>query len=252
MPGRVIQFGSYVLPVGFAPAMDAFARDIQGAKMPRTDGARVITGYAGEKVIPIRGRLIKGPIPTITDAMMRTALDTLKSNLTGSANLYFYDDRYYRNCQAREFSASSESYLFEKVVDVEINFITGDPFQYSGNETLDTWAAPTTNTTRVITPTGNVYSAPIYKLTTGSASINWTITNQTTGKAFTIAGTSLTAGQIIEVDTLNKTVVIGATDRMDLFDGQFPELGAGANTLHNLQTLGVISSLGTLFRNRWW
>lgn len=183
---------------------------------------------------------------------MRDMLDNLKSNLVGSANLYLYDDRYWRNCQATQPSISFEPSQFERIVDVEINFETGDPFQYSGNETLDTWAVPTTNTTRVITTTGNVYSAPTYKLTTGSASINWTITNQTTGKSFTIAGTSLTAGQIIEVDTLNKTVVISGTDRMDLFDGQFPELAAGANTLHNLQTLGVISSLGTLYRNRWW
>lgn len=251
MPNRQVRFGSVDLPLGFAPLDDSIARDIQPAKLPRTDGARVIRGYTGEKVILVGGMLIKGPISNLgAYSDLRTAVDALKALLaTGPQNLYFFDDRYYRDVQARSVGESFVEKRFDKIANIDIEFVTGDPFKYYHSETLDVWAAP--NGSRTITTLGNAYVVPLYKFTSGSASISWTFTNNTTGKSFTLIGT-VTAGQVIEVDVRAKTVVIGATDKMDLFEGQFPELASGANSLMISLTTGTITRLDTHYQNRWW
>lgn len=251
---RQIQFGSTVLPTGFAPSTDSISRDIQPVKLPRADGARAITGYAGEKIVNVRGRLISGPISILFgQTNMRAAVDAVKALLDdGPANLYFYDDRYLRNVQARSVSISHEPHAFERVVDVDIEFVAADPFTYHGNETLDTWSSP--SGTRVISVSlGNTYVQPVYKFTTNSTSINWTLANNTTGKSMQLAGSGLTAGQIIEVDTLNKTVKIGTTDNRALFvaGSEFFPLAFGSNTLQITTTLGTLTTLATLYSARW-
>lgn len=250
---RQVRFGTVDLPSTFAPAEDSLAFTLEPAKHLRQDGARIIQEYAGEKVIPIRGTLIKGPISNLGAYNdLRSAVDALRAQLaTGPQPLYFWDDRYYRQVRRRGLSVSYVEKRYENIANIEIEFVTGDPYQYYHSSTNNVWAAPASNTTQVITTGGNASASPIYKLTTGSASINWTITNQTTGIAFTILGTGLTPGDIIVVDTLAKTVVIGSTDEMDLFDGEFPLLSNGANTLHNLQTLGTLTRLETIWQNRW-
>lgn len=249
---RIIKFGSTELPPGFAPAGESIGIDLQPMKLPREHGARVLTAYQTEIVVPIRGRFIKGPIPILFGQNdMRGAIRSLHSLIrSGPQNLYFYDDSYLRNCQG-QFSCSNEPHLFEKIVDVEIQFTSGDPFWYDGNETLDDWSSPAG--TRVVTTGGNASAQPQYRFTTGSASINWTLTNNTTGKSLQIAGTSLTAGQVIVVDTLEKTVKIGTTDFMSLLiaGSEFFPLANGANTLQITTTLGTLSLLRTVYRNRW-
>lgn len=248
---RQVRFGSVDLPLGFAPLDDSLARDIQPAKLPRTDGSRVIQGYAGEKVILVGGMLIKGPISNLgAYSDLRSAVDALKAQLAGGpANLYFFDDRYYRDVQARSVGESFVEKRFESIANIDIEFVTGDPFQYYHSETLDVWNAP--SGTRTITTLGNAYTPPLFKFTSGSATINWTLANNTNGESFTLAGV-VTAGQIIEVDTRAKTVVIGATDKMDLFDGQFFNLESGANQLQVTLTTGTISRLNSHWRDRWW
>lgn len=245
-----IRFGSVNLPSTFAPEADPLVRDIQPAKLPRTDGARVIQGYAAEKVIPVRGSLIKGPISNISPySDLRSAVDALRAQLSGVENLYFFDDRYYRDVQARTVDPVYENKRIENIVHVDIEFVTGDPFKYYHSETSDIWMAPSGS--KVITTLGNVYSVPLYKFTSGSSTINWSFTNNTTGKSFTLSGV-ISPGDIIEVDVREKTVVIGAADNMALFEGQFPELASGANSLTIALTVGTISKLETLWRDRWY
>lgn len=251
MPTRQVRFGSVDLPLGFAPLDDSLGRDIQPAKLPRTDGARVIQGYAGEKVIMVGGMLIHGPISNLgAHTNLRAAVDALKAQLAdGLQNLYLYDDRYYRDVQARSVGVSFVERRYDKIANIDIEFLSGDPFLYYHSESSDIWNTP--NGTRVVTTLGNAYSVPLYKFTSASATINWSFTNDTTGKSFTLAGV-ITAGQVIEVDVREKTVVIGATDKMDLFEGQFPELESGANSLTVALTTGTITRLETRWRDRWW
>lgn len=245
-----IRFGSVNLPSTFAPLDDSLSRDIQPAKLPRTDGSRVIQGYAAEKIIPIAGSLIKGPISNISPySDLRSAIDALRAQLSGVENLYFFDDRYYRDVQARSVGVSFVEKRIESIANIDIEFVTGDPFKYYHSETSDIWMAPSGS--KVITTLGNAYSLPIYKFTSGSATINWSFTNNTTGKSFTLSGV-ISPGDIIEVDVREKTVVIGAADNMALFEGQFPELASGANSLTIALTVGTISKLETLWRDRWY
>jgi hypothetical protein len=56
---------------------------------------------------------------------------------------------------------------------------------------------------------------------------------------------------VILVDSLNEAVSIGGTDNTQFFDGLFPRLLPGANTITESYTLGSISNLALSWNNRW-
>src|SRR5688572_7042625 len=143
MPNRLMRFGSVNLPPTFAPDADPLARDITPSSNPRTDGATLGVGYSREKVIMVRGTLIKGPISNLNGYNdLRSAVDALRAQLDdGPQNLYFWDDRYYRDVIARNVDPQYESKRYESIAHVDIEFVTGDPFKYYHSETLDVWAA---------------------------------------------------------------------------------------------------------------
>jgi hypothetical protein len=101
---------------------------------------------------------------------------------------------------------------------------------------------------------GNAPAAPELRLTvggSGAVSLAATITNETTGEAFTLEGT-VAGGDIILVNTLEETVLIGATDRTDLFDGLFPLLALGENAFSIEVCSGVLTNLDVYWRSRWY
>lgn len=251
MANRYVRFGNALLPQGFAPSEEPVNREIEMAKALRTDGARTITAYQGGKVIPVHGALIDGPIPNLHgQSTLRDAVDALLANLAeGPADLYFWDDRYYRQVQAGPVSISYGEKRYHKIAFMEIQFQTGDPFGYALTESSDVWTP--VSGTHIITPGGNAYTLPTYTIKTASTSINWTITNSTTGEYFTLVGSGLTVGDDIEVDCQEQTVEIDGTDYMSLFDGLFPKLNSGTNSLTTTQTTGSITSITTTYRNRW-
>jgi phage-related protein len=69
-----------------------------------------------------------------------------------------------------------------------------------------------------------------------------TVTNSTTGETFTLEG-AVTGGDVIIVDSLEQTVTIGGTDKTSLFDGVFPTLAVGSNTIQVDYTSGTITNL---------
>lgn len=248
---RLVKFGNTLLPPSFAPESESLARTVEPTKLLRTDGARAIQGYESEKVIPVRGALIDGPVPNLHgQSTLRAALDALKANLAeGPASLYFWDDRYYRNVQARGMSVSFTERRYDKIAFVEVEFVAADPFQYALVETSDTWT-PVTGS-RNLTPVGNAFVLPTFTIRTGSTTIDWRITNSTTGEYFTLAGSGLTVGDDIVVNCLEQEVTISGVDRMSLFDGLFPRLNAGTNSITTTQTIGTISQIVTSWRDRW-
>lgn len=249
---NTLQFGSYVFPPTFYITEDPFQRITGSQKLPRADGGRVPVGTLERKRFVIRGKLIKGPTnPT----NLRTRLDELRAAVhDGEQPLYLWEDRYYRNCQLTEYSDNYEATGFARIDDIFLAFETGDPFQYSEDLTSDTWAVSASGSTRTITSAGNAYAYPKLKITVGGAgsqTIAYTITNQTTGEAFTLSGT-VTGGQVIEVDCLEQTVVIGSTDYLSLFDGQWLKLNAGGNSILEAYSSGTITQIVTEYRDRWW
>lgn len=80
-----------------------------------------------------------------------------------------------------------------------------------------------------LTNSGNEKSPAIYKIY--GAGTTFTVTNNTTGESFTI-NQSLAAGEVITVDTLNRTVIQGSNQNVyGNFSGDFPQISPGDNEI---------------------
>jgi len=247
----VLQFGSYVFPKGFYPAEEPLASQVSAAKLPRADGARVLTGLLEKKVLKVRGGLIHD-----SGLSVRTKVDALKAALQGGpANLYFDSDRYWRQVQKESSSFGYESGThYGRIVTVEIDFVTGDPFVYEVAAQNVSQAIASSPTTVPVTAGGNAPALPQWSLTVGgvgAVTLAATVTNTTTGEAFTLAG-AVSGGDVIVVDSLAETVKIGGVDKMSLFDGLFPKLAVGANSIQIAYTSGTISNFAADWNNRWY
>lgn len=251
MANRLLKFGSYAFPLGFRVEEDDNGLTIARAKLARADGARFLRGYRNEKRVVVRGGIYNGPFDS---SDLRTRIDALRAALFGGpARLWLYDDRYYRCMQAETFPDHYVPTGFNRLADIEIAFSGPDPFQYSSATSTDTWNSPSSGGTRILTSNGNAYAWPTFTITVGGAgsqSIAYTLTNSTTGEAFTLTGT-VAGGNVIVVNSLAKTVLIGTTDEMTLFDGIFPTLAAGGNTFTLTISTGSITSIVTTWQDRW-
>ncbi len=239
-----IKFGSYSLPSAFAIVSEPQSSVLAVSRLPRANGARVSTRYVGEGVITLEGGLARD-LGSTSDTALRTALDTLKANLQGTANLYKHDDRYWRNCQLRDFGINTPSPTLElRLHRVALSFVTGDPFQYSTTTTTNSRTISASGQTQATTNAGNAPAAPAISLTvggSGAVTLACTITNSTTSESFTLAG-AVTGGDVIIIDSLEQTVTIGGTDKTSLFDGVFPTLATGSNTITVAYTSGTITN----------
>jgi hypothetical protein len=250
---RSLAFGSYTFPAGFWLAEDPSARLLPASKLPRADGARTQTAYMDARRFVVRGGFRQG---VIGGSDIATSLDSLRAGLA-VVNAAFYparDDRYYRNCQCESISTSRRCTTEQTALDVETVIVSGDPFQYGATETNDAWAVTGSNQTKVIAAAGNAYEWPKLEVTIGGAgaiTLACVISSDTTGESFTLAG-AVNGGDVIVVDCLAQTVVIGSTDKLALFDGQWLRLSVGNSTLREVYTSGTISSIAVKHRSRWW
>lgn len=245
-----LRFGSWDLPLGSSVVRIERGRTIGSAKLARASGNRQTAGQRNGVSVIVKVPLFKGPLD---NSDLRTRIDELRQYLAaGPGNLYVWDDRYYRCCEAVTEPDTFESTAFGRFQDTEVTFIGPDPLQY-GSEVSDTWSGPSSGGTRSISTTGNAEAAPVFAITVGGAgavTIAFTVTNSTTGESFTLSG-SVTGGQVITVNCLEKTVKIGTTNYLSLFNGLFPKLSPGANTMTVLWTSGSISGIVTTHRPRW-
>lgn len=256
MAHRVFKYGSYTFPNQFTVAQDDLPVFVPQARIPRRDGAHVLSGTQDAKRLSVRGGFYKGPLAPTLD--VRGSLDALRTALRaypdGIDTLQVYDDRYYRCVQAVDYVDNYNPNGIFRMVDVAFAFLLPDPFQYALSPTSDSWTVSASNQTRTITPTGGAPSLPTLRVTvggSGSETIAFTISNETTGESFTLAG-DVNAGDVIEVDSLLHTVEISGTNKLDLFDGQFPSLLVGGNILREVYSASSITSIQTVYRNRWY
>ncbi len=243
-----LQFGTYVFPKTFYVATDPTTRTGKPTPSPRMHGGRFLTAYAAPKTVSVKGGF------TVPWNTLSPLLDALKAALaTGPANLQV-DSRYYRSMQCVKYNEAYEPTGRNRVAAMEIEFEGPDPFAYSLTANSNTWTAPATNGTQTITTNGNAPCAPVFAFTVGGSgaqTIAWTLTNGATGESMTLSG-SATGGDVITVDCLNRTVTIAGVDNMNLFDGVFPSLAVGANTLTITITTGSIAQIATSWNDRWW
>jgi hypothetical protein len=248
---RLLKFGTYTLPGGFKVVSIERGRTIGHQKLARATGARQTAGYRNGVRVQVAGGIYRGPMDS---SVVRDRQDTLRAALAqGPSRLWLYDDRYYRCMEPEQ---EPESYLatgFDRMADLQISFLGPDPLMFDVTPGTDVWSGFSSGDTREITVGGNAPAAPLLSITVGGAgavSLAATITNETTGEAFTLTG-DVEGGDVIEVDSLYQTVQIDGADRRDLFDLLFPHLTPGANTLEAEWTSGSISGIVTDWDPRW-
>jgi phage-related protein len=253
-----LQFGSYVLPKGFAPVEEGLVAVVPSDKTAKGDGAASIVGTLDKRVLPVRGFLSADILKNLTGGRttLRQELDALKSALYAvrQGTLYFgVDDRFYRNVQCAGIPISYGETEYGRQATVQINFEAADPFAYAVATSNDSWSPGGSGATKVITSAGSAGSQPVFSITVGGAgalTIAFTVTNNTNSQQLTLTG-SCNGGDVIVVDTLNHTVTIGGVDKYGaLFDGLWMALNPGANTLQVNWTGTAITTVATAWQER--
>jgi len=248
-----LKFGSYTFPTTFAPVSDPVDVSVPLSKIPRSDGDVASTGYRKGKVVQIDGGLTNG-VGSYSETGVRTLIDAFRAGIAGKQNLYFFDDRYYRNAQMTHAEFANEVGTFLKIQKVRLTFVAGDSYQYAVTPTVTARSISASGQTLSVTAGGTADAIPVISLTVGGSgakTLAATITNSTTGKAFTLAG-ACTGGDVIIVDCLNKTVTISGVDKTALFDGLFWSLANGANTVTVAYTTATITNLSVSAQDRWY
>jgi hypothetical protein len=127
-------FGSYELPESLTYNLITFRSAVPNAKLPRVQGARVPRGYLGERRIEIRG-LIKAS----SGSSLQSQIDSLRAAFAqGPATLYLPNGRHFREVQKDDNGQERfENTWPERIADISIDLITGDPFMYNDEESSD-------------------------------------------------------------------------------------------------------------------
>jgi len=242
-----LKYGSYTFPRGMYPSDNNVPSTVPQSKHPRLDGGRILTPTLGLKLITVKGGIVA---PAGTSA--RTIVDGMKAAvLQGPANLTFQSDRYWRNVVCRDFKDGHPGTHYDRIDDIEIDLITGDPFQY---ETATQTLALTPSSTTVsgtATAAGNAYSKPVISFTAASTNLNLSCYNDTTAESFTLVGT-VVSGDVVIVDCLNETVTIAGVDKMSFFEGTFPRLSVGGNIIRATYLSSALSAISVAWANRWY
>lgn len=248
-----LQFGTFAFPVGFYVASIDMTREVPSAKLPRADGARVILGYLDAKKITVHGGVYHASLSTGGGATVRAQLDALKGALAqGPAAFYTDSDRFYRNCQQSAYSDTFDPTEFNRMCTVAFDLISGDPFSYEVAAQSPSQAISASGQTMTVTNGGNATAAPQFLITVGTTGTLFaTITNTTTGEAFTL-NNAYNAGDVLIIDSLAQSVTKAGADITADFEGVFPRLLPGANTITESYTYGAISNLALHWNNRFY
>ena len=238
---RVLKLGTSVFPLATSVASIEKGRTIGSAKLARAHGMRQTVGCHNGVRIELRVPLVRGPLDT---SEVRPRIDAVRVILDqGPANLFLADDRYYRcvECEAEPTILGPTG--LDRIHELSCMLVGPDDIWFHTSTESSSWT-PTSGGTRVLTPTGNARTYPVFTFTVGGSgleTIAFTVTNNTTEEEFTLTG-DVTAGDVITVNCLLKTCKIGTTDRLDLFDGIFPKLLASSNTIETAWTASSMTA----------
>lgn len=223
-------------------------KNIQDADIAESDGKILVNTLYGDKTINMVGEI------EATD--MNTAegyRDTLLGYLTPTnATLVFEqsgtDRKYYATLKDAIFSGGKGGSLH-----FDINFTCSDPFGYSANQLQTVSAGLTTspNATVSATNSGNYKLYPIirYKLNSFTGADNRSVQITTDSIGITVLRT-WSAGEVLTIDGVNKTVKIGSTE-ID-YTGVFPLMQTGSNTFTVTDSFTARNfDLTILYTNRW-
>jgi hypothetical protein len=214
-----LEFENYTFPESLTYNLFTFSSAVPSAKLPRAHGARVPRGYLGARRVEIRG-LLKRNLQT--GETLQEQLDDLRSALMdGPQTLYLPNDRHLRNVQKDDNGQDRYDNTWpEKVVDVSIDLITGDPFLYNDTEDSDLNNTVDASPEDVVIDNddGNAPAAPELRLTVEAVG----------GALDDIPSTSIKGATEFSFanggDTVNYACLNG--DAMTVYVDQFGGLGA--------------------------
>jgi hypothetical protein len=248
-----LRFGTYDFPDSLTYNLQSFRSATPSGKRLRAHGARVPVGRLAERRVEVRGLLKQE-----SASSLQAQLDDLREAvMSGPATLYLPNDRHLRNVQKDDGGQDRYDNTWpERIVEVALDLITGDPYLYSDTQSSDLTNALSSSPTTVTVnnAAGTAPAAPELRLTVGGSgdvTLAATVTNETTEEVFTLAG-SVSGGDVIVINSLEHTVRIGSTDRFDLFDGLFPALALGNNSITIAWTSGSLTNLDATWRSRWY
>ena len=229
-----LQYGTYVFPPGFSYTEIGSVIAAQMTKLPHFPGAAVAPAYPDGRHIKVAGTFVVNRLFSATTAtLVRDQWDGLMAALTVyPQNLYTDSQRYFRNVYPVSMPRKPATMTgAERVIEVEIEFETGDPFWYDSTVNSSTQALTASGQTQTIMVGGIVQAAPVFTLTvaaTGSG--GFLVANGANSMQFAVNG-SFNAGDVVIVDCLNMTVTLNGTTNLSIFGGQFMACPVGNNTI---------------------
>lgn len=186
----------------------------------------------------------------------------------GYQQLIFDDepDRYYLAKFTSSGNGAQQPFLtFQKLMgQIQIGFKCADPFIYSTTSQHIQWDAPYQGQTTLIN-NGSV-ACPVVitirmpnnpSLQFPSTGLGTTNLNEISDVTLTINGVSVTyAGTIgpndtVVIDTGNYTVTLNGQNALQYWQGDFPQLAPGSNTVTEFDIMGVGASVTFDYTERW-
>lgn len=174
---------------------------------------------------------LSGKVYGTTPTTARTAFDAvLQAVNDGEKDLFLYDDRLvrvYLDSQDHEYIAAL------RVMKFSLRFNAQDPFYRATQKLRSQQTISSSPTTWTLTYNGTAVSKPLIKFIAGGSDItSLTIENLTTGQVWSWIGT-VTAGNTLEVDFDNVTILNNSVDSVQYSVGDFPQfkLIPGANQI---------------------
>lgn len=167
-------------------------------------------------------------------------------------------------------SGTSEVEMVARQGKFTVPFLASDPFAYAIEEKRIEWEAPYQGQTSLANNGTAACPLVITLKAPGSASTEYAATglgvtnygaaggeSTTAGVTLTIGGVSVTytgnigAGDIVVIDTGHYTVTLNGENALQYWQGDFPQLQPGQNTVTEMDTAGAGVNVTFQYRERW-
>lgn len=228
MATLVTTFGSLDLSEEIETWMENGSSRVNAQTVPRRHGL-----YIADATV-LEGRLIRASGSIVKDSVdaAETRMNAIANGLNqGIQTLYRHSDRFYL-AQKRGWEPKLREGAAGLVWDFLVEWICADPFLYKAS--LDSVTGVTSGGALTLSPnnSGTAFVYPRFTVTAsaGAPITTITLTNTTTGKSWTYAGTIATGNSLI-VNPIDLTVKNNGTNDLTNFTGIHFWLNSGANTI---------------------
>jgi hypothetical protein len=214
-----LRFGDYEFPnQTFEIEGLPLENDVRDNPIPRMHGGVVLTPFLSSR----RFR-ISGIIHNASAADSLTQLLAMQSALLAGEDKFKYSGDRYINCYVSTIDPQFEKGTDKAVINVDIDLLAQNPFLYSdGASYLDGFTMTGITESFSVASDGNAFSEPIihFYASGGTISDGISLENTDTGASMRWRGI-VPAGQTLSVDSDTLEVMLGSTDGISNFEGEF-------------------------------